>query len=293
MWSFFALGSALLESGAMILEKKTLLKEHAMEFSAAMCLFAMLFTTPLWFFVNMESLGLEQVMWIFLAGLSTSLTIYFFAKALRHLAISYTAPFLAFGPLVTVILAFFFFHEQLSLLQWIGIAVILAGTYLLYAHSHQRLLEPFRHVFRISHMKFIWLGILFYAITGIIDKRIVGDTQLNVPVLTYIVLLFFFMAVIFIVMMLIFHDGFKGIGNGMRNNTKWLASIAILTIGFKVLVIYAISLPGVLLSLVIPIKKLSALFSTMIGGEFFHESHLLRKTFACIVMICGAVLILI
>jgi uncharacterized membrane protein len=54
---------------------------------------------------------------------------------------------------------------------------------------------------------------------------------------------------------------------------------------------YAISLPGVMISLVIPIKRLSALFSTVIGGELFHEKYLLRKSIACVVMIIGAVLI--
>jgi drug/metabolite transporter (DMT)-like permease len=291
MWALLGLGSALLESGAMIFEKKTLLKEHAMEFTASMCLFGLLLTTPGWFFVRTDLLKISDVSLIFLASFFSALTIYFFAKSLRHLAISYTAPFLAFGPVFTIILAVIFFKENITLLQYFGIGIILLGTYLLNAHSHHDLFEPFKKMFKISHMKYVWLGILCYAITGTFDKYIVGAEQLNIPVLTYIVLLFFFMAVIMIVMMLIFHDGFKGIGNGMRNNTKWLATVAFFTIGFKILFIYAISLPGVLISLVVPIKKLSSLFSTLVGGELFHESNLLRKTIACTVMLVGAAIL--
>ncbi|MBN1793100.1 EamA family transporter [Candidatus Woesearchaeota archaeon] len=287
------MGSALLESAGMIVEKKTLLKEHAMEFCSSVSLFAMLFSTPLWFFARADLVPLGAVGWIFLASIAYALTMLFFAKALRHMAISYTTPFLAFGPLVTAILAFLFLGERLNMVQWLGVAVILLGAYLLYSHSHKDLLEPFKKAHKLPHMKYVWLGILFYAITGILDKKIVGASELAVPVISYLTIMFFFIGVIFIVMMLLFHDGFHGIGNGMRNNTKWLSSVAILTIGFKIMVMYAIATPGVLLSLVIPIKKLSALFSTIIGGELFHEDHLLRKTAAALIMIIGAAILVL
>ena len=287
-----ALGSAVLEGAGLILEKKTLMKEHAMEFTASMALFAMLFTTPLWFF-SRAIITLGALGWIFLASLTTTLTIFFIAKAFRHLAISYTTPFLAFGPLVTAVLASIFLGESLNAVQWIGVLVLLLGAYLLHSHTHRDLLAPFKHAANTGHMNYMWLGILFYAITGLLDKKIVGSAQLAVPVVTYLVLLFYFMGVISVVMMLIFHDGFKGIGNGMRDNHFSLSGVALLTIGFKALVITAISLPGAMISLIIPIKKMSALFSTLIGGEMFHEEHVLRKTIACSIMVLGAVLVLL
>jgi drug/metabolite transporter (DMT)-like permease len=211
------------------------------------------------------------------------------------MAISYTAPFLTFGPGITAVLAVMFLNEQITKLQYLGILVIMFGAYILYSHSHKNLLEPLRHMFRVHHMKYVWLGIVFYALTGLLDKKIVGveSGELGVPVLAYVTMLFFFIAIVFIIMMLLFHDGFSGIGNGMKGNAKWLTSVAALTITFKLLVFYALSLPGALLSLVIPIKKLSALFSTLLGGELMHEEHIARKTLACLVMVCGAILIVL
>jgi len=46
-------------------------------------------------------------------------------------------------------------------------------------------------------------------------------------------------------------------------------------------------------SLVIPIKRMSTLISTVVGGELFGEEHLLRKSVACLVMIAGAYLIIV
>ena len=55
----------------------------------------------------------------------------------------------------------------------------------------------------------------------------------------------------------------------------------------------AIAIPGALISLVIPIRRMSALFSTIIGGSIFHEDHHLQKIGASAVMIAGALIIII
>jgi drug/metabolite transporter (DMT)-like permease len=294
--SMLALASALFEGGSMIAEKKTLMREHAMEFSAAMSICALLLVTPLWWLGDVKSLSLTAVGYIFIASLCSALTIYYIAKGLRHLAVSLATPFLAFGPLITAIFAFLFLGELITPIQWIGIIVILIGAYILQSHPHQHLLDPFKHLFISKYIKYIFVGMIFYALTGIMDKKIVSPVYqggLGVAVISYLPLLFFFMAVIFMVMMLIFHDGFEGIGRGMKSNVSWLLVIALLTIAYKATIIAAIAIPGVLLSLVIPIKKLSAIFSTIIGGELFHEDHVLKNSFASIIMIVGAVLILL
>jgi len=45
--------------------------------------------------------------------------------------------------------------------------------------------------------------------------------------------------------------------------------------------------------LVIAIKRMSAFFVVLIGGEIFHEKNLLRKSIACLIMIGGAALIVL
>jgi len=106
-------------------------------------------------------------------------------------------------------------------------------------------------------------------------------------------LVHFFIAINFIIMILLFHDGFEGIGKGIKHNWKWVFVVAVLVVGARLAQQYAVSLPGVLISLVVPIKRLSALFATIIGGELFHEKHILRKSIACVIMIIGAVLIIL
>jgi len=294
VWLVFAFLAAILISASSIVEKKTLLRQHAMEFSAAVSIFTLLITLPLFFFTSFQSLSLTIIFLIYVASLIGAIAFLLTAKALRHMAISITSPFLVFAPLFTAILAAIVLGERISLLQGAGIWVLIIGAYILESHSHENILEPFKQMFKIKYVRYIFLALIFYAIGNVFDKKILGvpaDGGFGVPVLSYIALAHFFTAINFILMMLIFHDGFQGIEKSIKHNWKWLLAIAVLLVGSRLSYQYALSLPGVLVSLLIPIKRLSSLFSTLIGGELFREEHILRKSLACVVMIIGAILL--
>jgi len=59
--------------------------------------------------------------------------------------------------------------------------------------------------------------------------------------------------------------------------------------GYRLSYLQAVSLYQV--SLVYPIYRLSSLFATVLGGEFFHEKHILKKSIAAIIMLIGSYLI--
>jgi drug/metabolite transporter (DMT)-like permease len=217
------------------------------------------------------------------------------AKALRHIAISITSPFLAFGPLFTLIFAFIFLGERISWLQGVGIAVLISGAWLLESHTYEHIFEPFKHIFKSKYLRYILIALIFYGIGSILDKKILGasaDGGLAISTFTYLPLTQFFQAINFVLMMLLFHDGFKGIEQGIKHGWKPMLMIGILLVGSRLAYMYALSLPGVLVSLLIPLKRISTLFSTLIGGKIFHEENILRRSLACVIMLIGAVLIL-
>ncbi len=47
------------------------------------------------------------------------------------------------------------------------------------------------------------------------------------------------------------------------------------------------------ISLVIPIKRMSAFFVTAVGGKVFHEKNLVQRTIACVIMLAGAFLVIL
>lgn len=295
-WIIFAFIAAIVTSASSIVQKRTLLKQHAMEFSAVMAIFTAIVTIPMWFLADFSSISLTVIYLAYGASFAGAIAFLFISKALRHVAISITSPFLVFGPLFTAIIASIILGERLTWVQGLGIFVLILGAYVLESHSHENVLEPFRHMFKVKYIRFIFLALALYGVSSVLDKKILGtqmDGGLGVPVLTYVPLIHLFLAINLVGMMLLFHDGFAGIGKGIKHNWKWIFVGAVLVVGYRLSQAYAISLPGVLVSLVIPIKRLSALFSTIIGGGLFHEEHVLRRSLACVVMIIGAVLIIL
>jgi len=295
-WVFFALLAAMLAAGSSILEKKNLMHQHAAEFSSSMGIILLILTLPLWLFADVDKLSLGSIGLTYVASLIGAVAFLFVAKAMRHAAISYTAPFLVFEPLFVVIIAALFLGDRLTAMQFGGIGVLIVGAYLLNSHEHHDLLSPFKHMFKSKYNLFIFAALLLYAIDSVLDKRILGvvaDGGMGVPVLTFIPLISFFTAINFILIMILFYDGMHGVGKDIRHNFKWVLAVAVLTLGYRLAQVYAISLPGVMISLIIPIKRLSSLFATVIGGELFHEKNILRKALACGVMIVGAVMIVI
>jgi transporter family protein len=295
-WLIFALLASILASASSIVEKKTLFKQHALEFSATMSVYTLILSIPFWFFADLKSLSLEAIGYIYLGSLLGAVAFLLITKALRHIEISLTSPFLVFEPAMVAIFAAILLGERITTMQILGISVLIIGAYILTSHEHDHFLEPFKHIFRSKYIKFILLALVLYALDSIIDKKIVGtpaDGGLGISAWTFLALVHFFLALNFAVIMIIFADGFQGIGKGLKSGGWLVFSVAVLTIGYRLSQIYAVSLPGVMISLVIPIKRLSALFSTIIGGELFKEEHLLRKSLACVIMIIGAVLIVI
>ncbi len=293
-WLIFAILAAILASASSILEKKTLFKQHALEFSATLSVYTLVLSIPFWFFADFNSLSLKATGYIYLGSLLGAIGFLLVTKALRHIEISLTSPFLVFEPALVAIFAAVLLGEKITSLQIVGIVVVIIGAYVLTSHEHDHFLEPFKHVFKSKYIKYILLALVFYALDSILDKKIVGtpaDGGLGVSVWTFLALVHFFLALNYLVIMIIFSDGIQGIGKGLKTGGWLVFTVAVFTIGYRLSQMYAISLPGVLISLVIPIKRLSALFSTIIGGELFHEKYVLRKSLACVIMIIGAVLI--
>ena len=77
----------------------------------------------------------------------------------------------------------------------------------------------------------------------------------------------------------------------MRLNGKWLFLTAFFAVIGYMSFYKAVSMQ--LISLVYPLLKINSLFSTIIGGELFHEHKLVLKSIATVIMLIGGYLIVI
>jgi uncharacterized membrane protein len=171
-------------------------------------------------------------------------------------------------------------------LQLFGITLLIIGSYVLEAENHGTK-KIFTKTFKSNYFYYIFLGLILYAFCSILDKLILR----TVSPLTYIPIVQFFIAINFIILICIFHNGFQGIKHGIKNAGKWIFLVAILVTSYRLFYAQAISMAYV--SLVIPIKRMSAFFATAVGGRIFHEKNLTQRILACMIMIIGAFLVIL
>lgn len=286
-WLLFALLAALLTGLVSMIDKKILLRQHAMEFSAVFSLTNAVLVFLLLPFVNFK-INIIGLLIIYLVSWLGTLGFLFTTKAMRHMELSSVLPLMNFNPALVALLGVLFLREYLSLTQWGGMGLLLIGGYVLETRNFTHYKEFFHNIKKSRGIHYLFLSLLFYSFSAIADRYIV--TKIT-DVASYLFFVLLFIAFNFFLLSSIIYGGIKDIKKGFKRHWKLLLLTGILTFGYRVSQIYAVSLVSV--ALVLSIKRLSTLFGVFFGGEIFHEHNLLRKIVATIIMLVGLLLIVI
>ena len=286
-WFIFAFGSAIFLAVSRIFTKKSLMKTHAIENTAIDRMIQLLILCLLFFWIDF-SIELWLLAIIFVISFLVTVGNIYLMKGYRHCDISMVDPMTNLSPAIVLLLAVLFLGEQVSLVQIIGIFLLVVGTYVLEVdHSISNLKEPFIKLWKSKYTHYILFALLLFGLTAVGEKFVLSYTK---P-FTIIFYVHLFIAIISFIFLTIFHDGIKDIKHGL--NTAGF--IIILGSFFKIIssifYYFAASLQSI--SLVIPIKRLSTFFTTLIGGKMFHEEGLPLKVIACLIMILGVVFVTI
>jgi drug/metabolite transporter (DMT)-like permease len=286
-WYILPLVSAILISIATIIEKKVLTKEHASEFSTVFAMFNAVLCVPFIFFADFSNLTIGRVLVIYFASLLGTLSFLLTAKSTRHMEVSASSPWMILAPAVAAILAFIFLGEKLSAIQVIGMIHMIVGLYILQSHRHSSIWDPLREIYASKYIHFILFSLLLYSICALIDRTLLS--KYNVDFMAYMFIAHMFIAINFFIISYVVYGGTKEINHGIKTYGWLILLLSIITVTHRTSTILAISTTA--LGLVLPIKRLSALFITIIGGELFHEKNLTRKIIACLIMLAGVIFI--
>ena len=286
-WLAFALGAAFLSAVAMVVRKKALEVESAVDFSTALALVNVLVSLPLFFWLDIQ---ISVFLWfvIFLVGLTAAFGFLLMSKALKNMDVSVVSPMRNIEPAFIAFFAFLLVSEVLTFVHIAGISLLIVGSYILELDVKKHdLLAPFGEIIGSKYIHLLLGSLVIYSISAVLGKYVLGFTG---PI-TLLFLSQFFVALVFLVYIKLFHDGLADIKRGF-NQAGWLIGIiAVITVSYRLLQYNAMNIEYV--SLVIPIKRLDTLFSTVMGGELFHEHGLPHKTVACVIMILGASLVVL
>ncbi|MCK5026645.1 MAG: EamA family transporter, partial [Nanoarchaeota archaeon] len=267
--------------------KKALFKVHAMEYRTTLKVLEIPLLLLLIPFLNFN-IDPGDYIFIFLIAFIAVVAGIFWAKAIKHSEISTVSPLQNLSPIFLVILSFIILKETVTLQQGIGIAILIIGTYVLEVdHKISNLKEPILKIIKTRTIHFVLISLFLYSLSAVGDKYMIT----SVDKVTYLFWVWMFMTIISLAISSIFYKGLKDVVYCIKKS-GWIIFLAGL-FSFISALAYFKALTMVMVSLLIPLKRLSTLFATLIGGELFHDHGLKLKAVACVILIVGALLVVL
>lgn len=278
MWLWLSVGSALL-LGVYDVAKKQALKRNSV-YWILLCATALtsLFLSP---FLSagpitdhyrlMFKAVLVSVSWI--SGL----------KAMECLPLTTVSTIKASRPMFVVIFSILIFGERLNLVQWLGVAVVMAALFLSTRSSHHDTdkMTSAKGVF------YMIVSVLSGAASALWDKHIMQSMEpLFVQSWTnvYITIL---LALVLLVQFLVDRKNFQSL------TWDWkLLLIAVLITVADALYFFAVKEPDALLSIISMIRRTSVVVTFLGGVLILKEGHVRDKAHVLVLMLVGVALLL-
>lgn len=287
MWVAFAFGSAIFAGLTSILAKCGIKKTDSNVATAIRTIVVLLFSWIMVFVVGAQGqiTSVETKTWIFLimSGLATGASWLCYFRALQLGDVNKVVPIDKSSTILTMLLAFIFLREQISLLKFICVVLIGAGTFLMITRKEQKApVEEKGH----SWFFYALLSAVFASLTSILGKAGMENinSNLGTAIRTVVVLLMAWVVVFVTGKQNTIHQiekkelGFVCL-SGIATGASWLCYYKALQDG-----------PA---SVVVPIDKLSILVTILFSYLVFHEKLGRKARIGLMLIVAGTFLMLV
>lgn len=285
MWIIFSVLSAFFAGVTAILSKVGISRVNSNLGTAIRTIIVFLFAWLMVFVAGVQkgitAISSKTLIFLVLSGLATGASWLCYFRALKYGDVNKVAPIDKSSTILTMILAFIFLHEEITLLKAVCIILIGCGTYMM-IEKHDT-----KKDFSEKSDRLVWavMSAVFAALTSILGKIGISDidSTLGTAVRTFVVLIMAWI-VVFV------SDGQSDIKNITARSMTFLVLSGITT-GLSWLCYYK-ALKGGPASVVVPIDKLSILVTVAFSYIVLKEK-LTRKSFFGLILLVGGTLLLL
>ncbi|MCL5122487.1 MAG: DMT family transporter [Candidatus Marsarchaeota archaeon] len=273
---FLIILSGVVMAVSSLIEKRVLKSEHATAYTASFSLVTAVMALVFIPFTNFK-ISLVDVGLIYAVSFFSTITYVLTARVYKHGNISIASPLFSSVPqLLIVIFAFILLGEQLTIIQYASIVIIVAAVYMMMFRSGSK-----RSGFADKkYIYYLILDMVLMAVAGILMKY----TLYTVQPLTYLVLAEFFIAANMMVYISIRYGGVKEIAQNLSRYKIPIIAISALTVAYRAT--YYFALAGTFVSVASPLRNGADVLITVVGGGLlFGESAMKRKLALSVVMI--------
>jgi len=283
IWIILTLASAFFFSIRLIAEKRAVRDENSLDFLYTYTVVKFILLIPFIFVVGLAPINVIIASTI--AAVVTLIMFYMMFKVLKRIEVSTLAPLLNLTPLFALFTAFIVLGEFPAPMQLLGVGFTILGVYVLIVKSPNNLLQ-LHHKMKSKYMVLAVIVAFMFSIAGIVQRY-------NMRYVTWIES-YFYVALLQTIGIIIMQGLLRNLSNikaTIKRSGKFVLIAAVVTMITNMLSVYALSFPGALVALVIPIRRTSTLFTVILAGKFFKEGDMTRKIAASILMLIGVFII--
>ena len=285
MWIVYAFGSAIFAGLTSILAKCGIRQTDSTVATAIRTIVVLAFSWLMVFVVGSQgqigSIGGKTLIFLILSGLATGASWLCYFKALQIGDINKVVPIDKSSTVLTILLAFIFLHEEISLPKAIGVVLIAIGTFMMIEKKDTKPQES-----KGKGWLFYAVGsAVFASLTAILGKVGISgvESNLGTAIRTVVVLI--------MAWVMVFATGKQGEIHKVPKNELGFICLSGLATGASWLCYYKALHDG-LASVVVPIDKLSILVTIAFSYIVFHE-HLSKKAAGGLVLIVAGTLVML
>ena len=285
MWIIYAFGSAIFAGLTSILAKCGIRQTDSTVATAIRTIVVLAFSWLMVFVVGSQgqigSIGGETLIFLILSGLATGASWLCYFKALQIGDINKVVPIDKSSTVLTILLAFIFLHEEISLPKAIGVVLIAIGTFMMIEKKDTKPQDT-----KGKGWLFYAVGsAVFASLTAILGKVGISgvESNLGTAIRTVVVLI--------MAWVMVFATGKQGEIHKVPKNELGFICLSGLATGASWLCYYKALHDG-LASVVVPIDKLSILVTIAFSYIVFHE-HLSKKAAGGLVLIVAGTLVML
>lgn len=285
MWLIAAFGSALFAGLTSILAKCGIKRTDSNVATAVRTIVVLIFAWLMVFITGVQNgiLAASAKTWIFLilSGLATGASWLCYFKALQNGDVNKVVPIDKSSTILTIVLAFLFFREEISPLKLFCVVLIAAGTYLMIQKKQEQ--ETAKQ--GKSWLAYAVLSAVFASLTSILGKIGISgiDSNLGTAIRTSVVL--------FMAWIVVFVTGKQQDVKKIDTREFIFICLSGLATGASWLCYYRALQDGPA-SIVVPVDKLSIVITVIFSGVVFHEK-LNRKAFVGLLLIVSGTLLML
>lgn len=289
MWVLYAFGSAFFAGLTSILAKCGIKKADSNVATAIRTIVVLIFSWIMVFVVGAQGqiMDVSEKTWIFLilSGIATGASWLCYFRALQIGDVNRVVPIDKSSTILTIILAFIFFREEISALKLVCVVLITIGTYMMITKKEISQDEQDKKKGYHGWLFYAVLSAVFASVTSILGK--VGIEEINSNLGTAIRTA----VVLIMAWIVVFVTGKQHTIKHIEKNELGFICLSGLATGSSWLCYYKALQDG-LASVVVPIDKLSIVVTIAFSYIVFKE-RLTIKSFAGLVLIIAGTLLML